>query len=166
MKQGMYSVVIFGCGNLIIGDDGFGPLVVEELTSGYELPEWAIAIDAMTGIREYLFDYLLCEEGRPDHIIILDAVDCADRKPGELFLIGSSSIPAQKKHDFSLHQFPTVNLLHELKEHTGIRVTIIAAQVGQVPHVIKPGLSEPMTAAVPKACEMIMQMLSDDREAG
>jgi len=166
MGQGMRSVVIFGCGNLIVGDDGFGPLVIKELTSGYELPEWVDAIDAMTGIREYLFDYLLCEEGRPEHIIILDAVDFSGRNPGEVFRICSSSIPDPKKHDFSLHQFPTVNLLQELKEHTGINVTIIAAQVGRVPVAIEPGLSAPMTAAVPKACEMIMQVLLDNREAG
>ena len=71
----MCSTVIFGCGNLIMGDDGFGPKVIEQLTSGYVLPQWAVAIDAMTGIREYLFDYLLSENGRPEHIIILDAVD-------------------------------------------------------------------------------------------
>jgi len=158
----MFTTMIFGCGNLIMGDDGFGPAVVEELTAKYELPASATAIDAMTGIREYLFDYLLTEEGRPEHIIILDAVDFPDHKPGDVFLIDSSAIPAKKIHDFSLHQFPTVNLLHELEEHTGINVTIIAAQVEYIPAEIEPGLSAPMIAAVSEASEMIMQILSDN----
>ncbi len=158
----MHSTVIFGCGNLIMGDDGFGPTVVEELNRRYHLPESATAIDAMTGIREYLFDYLLSEEGRPEQIIILDAVDFPERIAGDVFLIDSSAIPAKKIHDFSLHQFPTVNLLHELEEHTGIEVTIIAAQVEYIPAEIEPGLSEPMTAAVSEACEMIMQILSEN----
>lgn len=158
----MHSTVIFGCGNLIMGDDGFGPTVVEKLTNEYDLPEWATAIDAMTGIREYLFDYLLSEEGRPTHIIILDAVDFEDREPGEVFLIDSSSIPAKKIHDFSLHQFPTVNLLHELEEHTGIKVTIIAAQAEYIPEEIEEGLSASMTKAVSEACEMIVQILSEN----
>ena len=157
----MHSTVIFGCGNLIMGDDGFGPAVVEELSENYQLPDSADAIDAMTGIREYLFDYLLSEEGRPEHIIILDAVDFPDRNAGDVFLIDSSSIPAKKIHDFSLHQFPTVNLLHELEEHTGITVTIIAAQIGYIPEEIEPGLSEPMTTAVSEACRKIMQILSE-----
>ena len=114
----------------------------------------------MTGIREYLFDYLLSEEGRPEHIIILDAVDFEDRKPGDVFLIDSSSIPAKKIHDFSLHQFPTVNLLHELQEHTGIKVTIIAAQAEYIPEEIEEGLSASMSNAVLEACEMIVQILS------
>ena len=158
----MHSTVIFGCGNLIMGDDGFGPTVVEKLTNEYDLPEWATAIDAMTGIREYLFDYLLSEEGRPTHIIILDAVDFEDRKPGEVFLIDSSSIPAKKIHDFSLHQFPTVNLLQELEAHTGIKVTIIAAQAEYIPEEIEEGLSASMTKAVLEACEMIVQILSEN----
>ena len=158
----MYSTVIFGCGNLIMGDDGFGPAVVEELKTKHHLPESAIAIDAMTGVREYLFDYLLSEEGRPEHIIILDAVDFPERTPGDVFLIDSSAIPAKKIHDFSLHQFPTVNLLHELEEHTGIEVTIIAAQVDYIPAEIEPGLSQSMAAAVPEACEMVMHIVSEN----
>jgi coenzyme F420 hydrogenase subunit delta len=145
-----------------MGDDGFGPVVIERLQETCQLPEFATAIDAMTGIREYLFDYLLTEEGRPEQIIILDAVDFTDRVPGDVFLIDSSSIPAKKIHDFSLHQFPTVNLLHELEEHTGINVKIIAAQIEYIPAEIEPGLSEPMTNAVSKACEMIMHILSEN----
>jgi coenzyme F420 hydrogenase subunit delta len=155
----MSLVVIFGCGNLLMGDDGFGPAVIEELHERYQLPERVSAIDAMTGIREYLFDYLLSEEGRPEHIIILDAVDFPDRSPGELFSIDSRSIPEKKIHDFSLHQFPTVNLLHELEEHTGIEVTILAAQVEYIPAEIEPGLSAAMKRAVAQAGEMITQTL-------
>ena len=158
----MHETVIFGCGNLIMGDDGFGPATISYLNEHYQLPDSVTAIDAMTGIREYLFDYLLSEEGRPEQIIILDAVDFPDRKAGDVFFIDSASIPAKKIHDFSLHQFPTVNLLHELEEHTGIKVTIIAAQIEYIPEEIEPGLSEPMTTAVSNACGMIMQILSEN----
>ncbi|PID43046.1 MAG: coenzyme F420 hydrogenase [Proteobacteria bacterium] len=160
----MYSTMIFGCGNLIMGDDGFGPAVIQKLTSEYDLPEWVDAVDAMTGIREYLFDYLLSEEGRPEHIIILDAVDFEDRQPGEVFRISSSDIPARKIHDFSLHQFPTVNLLQEIEEYTGIRVTIVAAQAEYIPEEIEEGLSAPMHAAVSEACELISQILSENSQ--
>jgi len=162
----MCSTVIFGCDNLIMSDDGFGPTVIEELTTSYSLPQWVSAIDAMIGIREYLFDYLLSEEGRPERIIILDAVDFADREPGYVLLIDSSSIPHRKTHDFSLHQFPTVNLLHEQEEHTGINVTIIAAQAEYIPTEFEMGLSASMTTAVSKACEMIMYMFSETVQQG
>jgi coenzyme F420 hydrogenase subunit delta len=156
----MRSTIIFGCGNLLMGDDGFGPAVIAKLEKEQRLPESVEAVDAMTGIREYLFDYLLSEEGRPDHIIILDAVQFQDRRPGEVFCIESSSIPARKIHDFSLHQFPTVNLLQELQEHTSIRVTILAAQAEYIPLEIEPGLTASMKSAVSRACDEILRIVN------
>jgi coenzyme F420 hydrogenase subunit delta len=154
------NTMIFGCGNLIMGDDGFGPAVIEELQRSYDLPAHITAVDAGTCVREYLFDYLLSEEGRPEMIFVLDAVDFTDRQPGEVFEIVPSEIPAKKIHDFSLHQFPTVNLLQELADNTGIRVHIIAAQIEFIPDEIAPGLSLPMTQAVTATCEKLSQILS------
>ncbi|HKJ65521.1 MAG TPA: hydrogenase maturation protease [Desulfopila sp.] len=51
--------MIFGCGNRIMGDDGFGPAVIDMLSSRYRLPDSVVAVDAGTAVREYLFDYLL-----------------------------------------------------------------------------------------------------------
>ncbi len=156
----MKNVKIFGCGNVIMGDDGYGPSVVDMLNDTYEVPVNIEAIDVGTCIREYLFDYLLTEEGRPEEIIILDAVDFEERQPGEVFEIRPEQIPAKKIHDFSLHQFPTVNLLQELEQNTGIKVLILAAQIKYIPDEIAPGLSPAMSKAVTEACEKISQILS------
>ncbi len=156
----MRAIKIFGCGNIIMGDDGYGPAVVDALNSTYRLPAYVEAIDVGTCVREYLFDYLLTEDGRPEQIIILDAVDFENRKPGEVFEIRPDEIPAKKTHDFSLHQFPTVNLLKELEENTGIHVLILAAQIEYIPDEIAPGLSAPMSKAVTEACEKLSQTLS------
>lgn len=160
MRLAKDVTMIFGCGNVIMGDDGYGPAVVDELNSRYALPEGLEAIDVGTCVREYLFDYLLSEEGRPKRIIILDAVDFPDRSPGEVFQILPIDIPAKKIHDFSLHQFPTVNLLQELEQNTGIEVLILAAQIDYIPEEIAPGLSPAMSQAVTQACEKIAQILS------
>jgi coenzyme F420 hydrogenase subunit delta len=153
-------VKIFGCGNIIMGDDGYGPAVIDALTSTYTLPKNIEAIDAGTCVREYLFDYLLTNEGRPDQIFILDAVDFKEKQPGEVFEIAPDQIPARKIHDVSLHQFPTVNLLRELEEHTEITVCILAAQIQCIPDEISPGLSAPMQKAVNEACEILSQTFS------
>lgn len=160
MRPNDKTTMIFGCGNLIMGDDGFGPAVIDQLHALYDLPMGVQAIDAGTCVREYLFDYLLMEEGRPEKIIVLDAVDFTDRQPGEVFEILPDQIPAKKIHDFSLHQFPTVNLLQELAENTGIKVQIIAAQIKFIPEEIAPGLSPVMTQAVTETCEKLSQILS------
>jgi coenzyme F420 hydrogenase subunit delta len=160
MRTTQEVVKIFGCGNVIMGDDAYGPSVIDKINDTFDLPDNIEAVDVGTCVREYLFDYLLSEEGRPDRIIILDAVDFTDRKPGEVFEIFPDQIPAKKIHDFSLHQFPTVNLLQELEQHTGIKVQILAAQIEFIPEEIAPGLSPAMSKAVTEACEKVSQVLS------
>lgn len=154
------AVTVFGCGNILIGDDGFGPAVIEDLQSCHDLPDAVLIEDVGTGIREYLFDFLLSPDLVPKTLIILDAVDFKGRRPGEVFTITPATIPAEKIHDFSLHQFPTVNLLQEIAEHTGTAVHIIAAQVEHIPDEIAPGLTPAMEKAVKGASEKVKELLS------
>ena len=152
------KIVVFGCGNILIGDDGFGPAVIAELQTMDDLPPDVILEDVGTGIREYLFDYILAPELAPKTLIILDAVEIENRRPGEVFTITPDTIPAKKIHDFSLHQFPTVNLLWELAEHTGSEVCIIAAQVEHIPDEISPGLTPTMERAVERASREVLKL--------
>lgn len=153
------SKVVFGCGNILLGDDGFGPAVVEYLKENYSFPEDTLLMDVGTGIRNILFDLLLAEQ-RPKRIIIVDAVDYKDRKPGEVFEIPIEGIPETKVHDFSLHQQPSINLLEELQHYTDTEIVVIAVQVKEIPKDMKIGLSKIMEAAIPKACEYIMKCLA------
>ncbi len=152
------SVLIFGCGNILWGDDGFGPAVIQRLQERYSLPPDVLAMDVGTSIRDILFDLVLSEK-KPRKIFIIDAVEYPDRQPGEVFEIPVSGIPDKKTSDFSLHQFPTVNMLQELKEHSDIAITIIVAQVQIIPDEVQPGLSPPLTAAVDTACQRLMAAL-------
>lgn len=153
------SILVFGCGNILLGDDGFGPAVVDHLLENYSLPDDVLVMDIGTSIRDILFDLTLSEK-KPKKIIIVDAVDRPGRRPGEVFEIAIEQIPANKTSDFSLHQFPTVNLLQELQNHTGIEVKIIVAQTGEIPDTICPGLSESMKGAIETACKRILPYLS------
>ncbi len=155
------KVAVFGCGNILLGDDGFGPEVIAELMSQGSLPPHVRVEDVGTGIREFLLDYLLAPDLAPEHLIIVDAVDFEGRYPGEVFCITPDVIPAKKIHDFSLHQFPTVNLLQELSVHTPSQVYIIAAQVRHIPGEIAPGLSLAMKNAVREASQKVRQIISD-----
>jgi len=154
------SVLVFGCGNILWGDDGFGPAVIEHLNQHYSLPDDVLARDVGTSIRDTLFDLILSEQ-KPKLLIIIDAVDHPDRRPGEVFEIPVEGIPETKVSDFSLHQFPTVNMLQELKEHSGIKVKIIVGQTEPLPEEVRPGLSAAMQGAVPVACEKIMAAIQE-----
>ena len=154
------KTLIFGCGNILLGDDGFGPAVIKHLNETCLLPQDVLAVDMGTSIRDTLFDLTLSQK-RPERLIIVDAVDFPNRKPGEVFQIPLEEIPAKKIADFSLHQFPTVNLLADLKAHCRLDIAILVAQIKAIPDRIKPGLSKPIQQAVIAACERLLQLISD-----
>ena len=155
------SILILGCGNTLFGDDGFGPAVVECLLKSHDLPADVLAMDVGTSVREILFDLLLSET-KPRRIIVLDAVEHAGRQPGEIFEIDVDDISPEKIADFSLHQFPTVNMLKELQDHFPIEVTILVAQVQDLPEEVRPGFSPAMEKAVTQACLRLKKMLGSE----
>jgi coenzyme F420 hydrogenase subunit delta len=158
------SVLIFGCGNILWGDDGFGPAVVQRLNERYRLPAHVLALDVGTSIRDILFDLVLSDQ-KPDRIFIIDAVEYPHRQPGEVFEIPVEGIPDKKATDFSLHQFPTVNMLQELKEHSPIDITILVAQIDTIPEEVKPGLSPAVTRAIDTACRRLLAALELEESA-
>ena len=72
------NVAIVGLGNVLMGDDAFGPYVVASLQAHYDFPEGVELIDAGTPGHE-LSVYL---DGR-DVLIVVDAVQAAG-SPGDL----------------------------------------------------------------------------------
>lgn len=147
-------VLVLGCGNVLFGDDGFGPAVVEQLKQRYTPPPDVCVVDAGLSAREILFTLVLSDT-RPQRVVIVDAVD-AGRSPGEVFEIEIGEIPQKKIDDFSMHQLPTSNLLRELKDLCGVDVVVVSAQVGDIPDSVRPGLSEALREAVPVACERVL----------
>lgn len=152
------DVLVLGCGNILFGDDGFGPGVAEYMNAHMDIPAGTAVIDAGLSVREILFNIALSEK-RPRKIFIVDAIDDINvkRVPGEVFQLDIDGIPAKKVDDFSMHQVPTSNLLKELKEICGVDVTIICTQVEYIPPEVRPGLSEAVQAAIPIACEKIIR---------
>ena len=53
------EVVVLCCGNILFGDDGFGPAVADRINASETVPEWAVVIDAGTAVRELLFDMII-----------------------------------------------------------------------------------------------------------
>lgn len=152
--------LVFGCGNPLIGDDGFGPEVIRYLEGMDPLPDEAACLDVGTSIRDILFDFLLSEK-KPELIIIVDAMEVPGADPGEIFEIDAGDISPAKICDFSLHQFPTTNMLKELKDQADIDVRVFVVQTTGLPSMVSPGLSRPVAAAVPEMCERIQSLIRD-----
>jgi len=149
-------VLILGCGNMLFGDDGFGPATVEHMQKNCIVPGDVHVMDVGTGAGRILFTMALSEE-KPEKIIILDAVDLK-RKPGEIFEIAIEDIPEGKASDLTFHLFPTVALLKELQDTGGIDIIILACQVEKMPELVDLGLSETVKKSVPKAAEIALKL--------
>jgi coenzyme F420 hydrogenase subunit delta len=161
--QGIHSkqCLILGCGNPLFGDDGFGPQVIEHLQANHIIPDDAACIDAGTAVRDVLFDILLSEK-KPRRIIIVDTSEQDGKPPGRISEIDVDAIALKKTSDFSLHQFPTTNMLKELKTHTDIDIRILVVQPEFIPDEIAPGLSKPVEAAVSSMCSRIISILEKE----
>jgi coenzyme F420 hydrogenase subunit delta len=153
------NILVFGCGNILFSDDGFGPRVAEELINNYPLPENVGVFNIGTSIRNILFDIALSEK-KPEKIIIIDAIE-AGRSPGEIFELPIDEIPEKKIDDFSMHQLPTSNLLKELKDLCKIDVIIIACQVENISGEVSTILSKKLIAAIPEACKKIFEIVKN-----
>ncbi len=151
--------IVLGCGNILFGDDGFGPAVVEHLEQNCEIPDDVFVLDAGTGVREILFDLILSER-KPEKIVIVDSVEIQGKEPGNVFEIPIEVIPDNKIDDFSMHQLPTSNLLKELKELCDVDVAIIVCQTKHIPGEVKQGLSSEVQDSIPEACNIIMKRIN------
>lgn len=151
-------VLILGVGNVLFGDDGFGPAVVEALLKDYAIPEDIYAMDVGTGVRKLLFTLIL-GDSFPNEIVIVDAVDWGDQI-GNVKVISADQLPAKKIDDFSLHQIPTSNMLRELQDQCQVKVNVVVCDVGELSQRIEPGLTFLTAQAVHTACRKIATKFS------
>jgi len=155
------ACLVFGCGNPLFGDDGFGPEVIADLEQNHLLPPHAACLDVGTSIRDFLFDILLATE-KPRQMIIIDAAQSKGKAPGDIFEIDIDEINPKKTSDFSLHQFPTTNMLKELKVATDMDIRVLVGQIETIPDEVSPGLSPAMANAVSRASHRILEMIEKE----
>jgi len=154
---GNADVLVVGCGNVLFGDDGFGPAVAERLEQRRDLPSRACVVNAGLGVRDVLFTIAVSER-RPKLIVVVDAVD-EGRRPGEVMVRDVEEIPEREIGDLSMHLLPTSHLLRELHDACGVAMKVVSVQTHYLPDQVSPGLSDAVKGAVPLACEKILDLL-------
>jgi coenzyme F420 hydrogenase subunit delta len=79
-----------------------------------------------------------------------------------VFEIAIDEMNPKKTSDFSLHQFPTTNMLAELQTATEIDIRVLVGQIETIPDHVAPGLSPPMASAIPVAGDKILAMIGKE----
>jgi hydrogenase maturation protease len=132
--------VLVGCvGNVLRGDDGFGPAVAERLT---DLPEEADVVETGIGGIALLQELLAGCDG----LVLIDAVDRAE-PPGTIFLIEPEVLDGE--HVADVHLANPERVLTMAKAMGGLpeRVLIVGCQPAGVDELER-GLSPAVERAV------------------
>jgi hydrogenase maturation protease len=147
------SPVIVGLGNVLLGDDGVGPAVCEELRRGMtagrarrQLPAGTRLLDGGTlggGLLPWLMDARAA--------VIVDAVRHSGR-PGSVHVYRAPNGPSLEGDDSELATLLETAILAGLPREAITLVGIVPARIG--PHL---GLSAPVMAAVPLAASVAMR---------
>lgn len=155
VSSGPGGIAVIGLGNVLMGDDAFGPYVVACLEAHFDFPAGVELVDAGTPGHE-LSVHL---EGR-DAVIVVDAV-CAPGDPGTVVRYEGDEVTGRP--------LPAVASSHE----PGLRDALLSLEfcgraprrsllVGVIPSGVElgTGLSRPVLRAVPEAELAVVEALA------
>ena len=152
------KTIVLGVGNQILGDDGVGVHVANEIKKYIQNPDVTID-EAITGGMN-LLDLILGY----DKVIIIDAVKTETGENGEVKRIplnDFSTMHSCNPHDVSLSE--AIQMAKKMGE-TRIpqNIIVIGVMMKQIPCEFGEKLSKNIAAAVPKAVEMTLNEIKND----
>jgi len=152
------KTIVLGIGNLILGDDGVGVHVANEVKKHIHSPN--ITVDeAITGGMN-LLDLLLGY----DKAVIIDAVKSEDSEQGEVKRIKLSDFTTMHScnpHDVSLIE--AIEMANKLGEdRIPEEIIVIGIMMKEIPCEFGEELSEKIAAAVPRAVEMTLKEIKNE----
>lgn len=154
--------VIVGCvGNVLRGDDGFGPAVAERLS---DLPEGAEVVETGIGGIALLQELM----GGCDGLVLVDAVDRGER-PGTLFLIEPQVLDGEHVPDVHLANPERVLTMAKAMGALPGRLLIVGCQPGQTDELeqrLSPAVADSVGAAEAKVRDTVAGWLADAPVAG
>lgn len=149
-------VLVMGAGNIIMGDEGLGPVALHYLHDHFDFPANVALLDvATTGIS------MLPNLKGMDHLIILDAAKDSGHPPGTVIFYTPEDL-ANQQVMHSAHDQRLTDVLFAAKL-TGIElksIVVVGVQVERLEQFVLE-LSEPLKKAVPIVCAAALHCLSD-----
>lgn len=122
------SVLVLGIGNLVMGDDGVGVMVAQQLQQGYRFPDNVEIMDGGTlGLD------LLPKLENITNLIMIDAVETGQRA-GTCVRLCGQELPVALETKLSPHQMGLKDLLavSALMGHSPQEMVLIGVQPGSI----------------------------------
>jgi len=151
------KTIVLGIGNLILGDDGVGVHVANEIKKHMSSPDVTVD-EAITGGMN-LLDLILGY----DKAVLIDAVKSENSQNGEvkrILLSDFTTMHSCNPHDVSLVE--AIEMAKKLGENRiPSEIVIIGIMMKQIPCEFGENLSEKIKAAIPKAVEMTLKEIKN-----
>lgn len=143
------KILILGIGNILLGDEGVGVRVVEELERRYRLPPDVVALDGGTSGMDLLNP--IAEAGV---LIVADAVRTGN-PPGSVIRLDGNDVPAFFRTKLSPHQVGIADVLAaaQLTERVPAKVTLFGVEPENMDLGLE--LSDTVRPQVDKVVELI-----------
>ena len=142
------KVVIVGIGNIIKGDDGFGPCLVERLIGKLR----SRCIDAGTTPENYVS---VIEKEKPDTVLLVDSAHL-DLNPGEWQILKGEDL---LKSGFTTHDISAGMFFEYLKSRTNAKIFLLGVQPEDI------SLGSRMTSRVKKTLDETAKLILEANNA-
>jgi coenzyme F420 hydrogenase subunit delta len=145
--------LIIGCGNILYGDDGFGPEVIKYIKdNGIEFNGDTCVIDGATSAPHYIFTL---PQEKWKNIIIID-IASMNEKSGTIKVIDLEDVHEEERY-MDVHGLSATYPLHDLQDKVNIK--IIAIEPENIPPEMEIGLSETLKNRIPQTIDTIIDVL-------
>lgn len=146
--------LIVGCGNILFGDDGFGPKVIQYMKeNNVEVKGDTCLIDGGTSAPHYIFSLV---EQKWKNIIIID-IASMNEKSGTINILNLDQIKEEERY-MDVHGMTATYPLHDLDN---INIKIVACQPEHVPEDMSLELSKTLTDKIPEVVKITLNLLEE-----
>jgi hydrogenase maturation protease len=148
----MKKIVVLGVGNRLMGDDGFGPRIIEELEKR-TVPSNVELMDAGVGgmaILSWIED--------ADKVVIIDSVQTNNEPPGTVYRFTDKEMPPLDMFMLSLHDLnlvDTIRIGHVVQKMPD-EIIIFGVEVKRVAEFVD-GLTPEVKAAMKEVIDLVME---------
>jgi len=147
------KIIIIGLGNPLLGDDGVGWRVAEQVRELCEVDLDCLSVGGLS-LMERLVGY--------DRAVLIDAITTGKQPTGSVSLYKLEDLPdLSAGHTGSAHDTSLQNAL-KLGQSMGVQLPTEVVIVGieaQSVYEFSEVLSPPVAAAIPQAVQMVMELL-------
>ncbi|HMK47366.1 MAG TPA: hydrogenase maturation protease [Methanocella sp.] len=151
----MKKIKVLGIGNILVGDDGFGPRVLEELGKK-QIPPNVELIDAGVGgmaILSWIED--------ADKIIIVDSVQTGNEPVGTVYRFTDKEMPPSDMFMLSLHDLNLIDTINigRVVQKMPAEIIIYGVEVIRLTEFTRE-MSPEVETAVTEVADLVMEEIS------